>query len=115
MLTTRIIQLSINSFFNPILFGQKKKNGWRFYVDYQVLNQVTILDKFLILTIDELLDELLKATIFSKLDLKSKYHQIYVWKDMEKRVFKTHDGHYELLVMSFGLSKTPNNSLKFDE
>ena len=102
------IQPSSSPWGCPAIFVKKKDETLRLCVDYRPLNEVTIKNKYPLPRIDLLFDQLARAKVFSKIDLRSDYHQIKIKpEDIPKMAFTTRYGLYEYLVMSFGLTNAP--------
>jgi hypothetical protein len=92
----------------PVLFMEKKDGTQQMCVDYRSLNEVTIKNKYLLPRIEDLFDRMKGASVFSKIDLRSGYHQLKIWEsDIPKTAFRTKYGLYEYTVMSFGLTNAP--------
>jgi len=93
----------------PVLFVKKKDGSMRLCIDYRELNKVTVKNRYALPRIDDLFDQFQGSCVFSKINLRSKYHQLEVkTEDAGKTTFRTRYGHFKFLVIPFGLTNAPS-------
>ena len=108
LLDMGFIRTSVSPWGASVLFVKKKDETLRICIDYRKINKVTVKNKHPLPRIEDLFDQLKRASVFSKIDLRSGYYQLRVKEvDVLKAAFRTRYGHYEFLVMPFGFTNAP--------
>jgi len=114
LIEKQFIRPSVSPWGAPVLLVKKKDGSRRLCVDYRQLNKVTIKNRYPLPSIDDLMDQLVGAEVFSKIDLRLGYHQIRVKaEDISKTAFQMRYGHYEYSVMPFGVSNAPGVFMEY--
>jgi hypothetical protein len=108
LLDLGIIRPSVSLWGASVIFIRKEEGLWKLYIDYRQLNKTTIKNQYLLPRIDDLVDKMKGAMVFSKINLRSRYHQLHIKEDdIPKTAFKMRFGHYEFIFLPFGLTNAP--------
>src|SRR5713101_4084995 len=105
LIDKKYIRPSVSPWGAPVIIVKKKDETIRLCIDYRQLNKMTIKNRYSLPRIDDLFDQLRGATVFSKIDLRSGYHQVGIKdEDIFKTAFRTRYGHYKFVIIPFGLT-----------
>jgi len=114
LLEKQFIRPSVSLWGALVLLVKKKDGSMRLCLDYRHLNKVTVKNRYPLPRIDDLMDQLVGAEVFSKIELRSRYHHIRVKaEDVSKTAFMTRYGHYEYSVMPFGVTNAPSVFMEY--
>ena len=108
LLDLGLVRPSVSPWGAPVIFVKKKDGSLRLCIDYRDLNRATVKNRYPMPRIDDLFDQMKGAAVFSKIDLRSGYHQLRIKEgNIPKNVFRTWFGHYKFVVVPFRLTNVP--------
>ena len=108
LLDLGLVRPSVSPWGAPVIFVKKKDGSLRLCIDYRDLNRAIVKNRYPMPRIDDLFDQMKGAAVFSKIDLRFGYHQLRIKEgDIPKTAFRTRFGHYEFVVVPFGLTNAP--------